>query len=47
MTLSGASYRWNDVAQRLGYGDDSRQVGVIAQEIANVYPEIVETNNLG
>lgn len=47
MTLSGAKYRWNDVAKKLGYGDDSMQIGVIAQEIANVYPEIIETNNRG
>jgi len=47
LTMNGARYTWNDIAIKLGYGDTSRQVGVIAQDIANVYPEIVETNNQG
>ena len=47
MQINGARYNWNDVAKKLGYGDDTRQIGVIAQDIANVYPEIVETNNKG
>ena len=47
MTMNGARYNWNDVAIRMGYGDNDKQIGVIAQEIANVYPEIVETNKHG
>jgi hypothetical protein len=47
LQMNGARYNWNDVAKKLGYGDDAKQIGVIAQDIANVYPEIVETNNKG
>jgi hypothetical protein len=47
MTMNGTRYNWNDIARKMGYGDDDKQIGVIAQDIANVYPEIVETNKHG
>lgn len=47
MAITGARYNWNQTAQSFGYGDKSDQIGVLAQDIANVYPEIVETNNRG
>ena len=34
-------YRSNDIAASYGYTDDKKQVGVIAQEIEKVLPEIV------
>ena len=39
--LNGYYYSGNDVAKSLGYQGDERQVGVSAQEVKNVLPEIV------
>jgi len=39
--ISGVYYTMNDVAKELGYTDTSRQVGVIAQELEAVLPEVV------
>ena len=41
MTLNGVYFRENEVAKSLGYNNDKRQVGVIAQEVNDVIPEIV------
>jgi hypothetical protein len=41
MTLNGVYFRENEVAKSLGYNNDKRQVGVIAQEVQEVIPEIV------
>jgi hypothetical protein len=39
--LSGVYYRANEVAASYGYTDNKKQVGVIAQEVEKVLPEIV------
>lgn len=39
--ISGVTYYSNEVAAKYGYGDPKRQVGVIAQEIREVLPEVV------
>jgi len=39
--ISGVTYRTNDVAQNLGIGDDREHVGVLAQEVQMVLPQIV------
>jgi len=39
--LSGVYYRANEVAASYGYTDNKKQVGVIAQEVEQVLPEIV------
>jgi len=39
--ISGVTFNSNDLAATFGYDDKSRQVGVIAQEIKEVLPEIV------
>jgi hypothetical protein len=41
-TLSGVFYRQNKLAEQFGYNDYSRQVGLIAQEVQNILPEIVK-----
>jgi len=41
MAISGVTFKSNDLAKEYGYFDLSTQVGVIAQEIAAVLPEIV------
>jgi hypothetical protein len=41
MQLSGIYFRNNEVANEYGYTDDSRQVGVIAQQVQKVLPEAV------
>lgn len=40
--LSGIMYINNDVAKSYGYGDESLQVGVIAQDVEKVLPQIVK-----
>lgn len=40
--LSGIIYKNNDVAAKYGYTDQSLQVGVIAQEVQKVLPQIVK-----
>ena len=39
--ISGVYYRSNEIAASYGYTDTKTQVGVIAQEIENILPEIV------
>jgi hypothetical protein len=41
------SYNWNDTAKEAGFTDDTTQIGVIAQEIEEVYPELVKQNPNG
>jgi hypothetical protein len=40
--LSGIYYTTNETAKEYGYTDEARQVGVIAQEVKEVLPEIVK-----
>ncbi len=40
--LSGIVYKNNDVAKSFGYEDEYEQVGVIAQEVEKVLPQIVK-----
>lgn len=39
--IRGVTYRTNDVAASLGIGDDREHVGVLAQEIQQVLPQVV------
>ena len=41
--ISGVYYTQNKFAEQFGYNDYSRQVGVIAQEVQEVLPEVVIT----
>jgi hypothetical protein len=41
-TLSGVYYTGNGVAKFYGYDDTSIQVGVLAQEVESVLPEVVK-----
>ena len=41
MSLSGVYYRGNDVAESFGYTSNVLQVGVLAQEVQAVMPELV------
>jgi hypothetical protein len=41
MAISGVTFNSNETAEKYGYIDKRRQVGVIAQEIAKVLPEVV------
>jgi hypothetical protein len=42
MALNGYYYTENEVAKSLGYDNDERQVGVSAQEVLAVMPEVVK-----
>jgi hypothetical protein len=46
-SIRGVSYEWNDTAKKLGHTDESVQVGIIAQEIANICPEVVKVSPNG
>jgi hypothetical protein len=37
------SFRWNEKARSLGAHDDGKQIGVLAQELEQVFPELVST----
>jgi hypothetical protein len=41
-SIRGVSYEWNDAAKKLGHDDENIQVGIIAQEIASICPEVVK-----
>jgi hypothetical protein len=41
LTLNGVYYNRNDLARSYGYEDDKQQVGLIAQELEQVLPEVV------
>ena len=41
-TLSGVVYKNNDIAAKYGYTDQEEQVGVIAQEVQEVLPQVVK-----
>lgn len=43
LNLQGVTYYWNDSETH----GDRKQVGVIAQEVEKIYPELVETDNQG
>jgi hypothetical protein len=40
-SLSGFKYKNNDLAKSFGYGEDYTQIGLSAQDVQNVLPEIV------
>jgi hypothetical protein len=42
MQLNGYYFTENKTAKYLGYDNDARQVGISAQEVEKVMPEIVE-----
>jgi hypothetical protein len=39
--IRGVYYRSNDTAKQLGFGSEKQQVGLIAQEVQKVLPEVV------
>ncbi len=41
--VRAVSFRWNEKAQSLGVKTDARQIGVLAQELEQVFPELVVT----
>ena len=41
MSLNGYYYKENEVAKELGYDNDRRQVGLSAQEVKKVLPEVI------
>ena len=40
-TLTGYYFKENELAKKFGYDNDNRQVGVSAQEVEKVLPEVV------
>jgi hypothetical protein len=45
--LRGVYFDWNDLARKSFSLTESRQLGVIAQEVEAVYPELIMTNEKG
>lgn len=40
--INGVYYRQNEVAKEFGYNNDKRQVGLIAQEVEEILPEVIQ-----
>jgi hypothetical protein len=48
MQLNGVTYNWNDIAKEIEYKDvTTKEVGVLAQEVNNVLPEVITTRENG
>ncbi|WP_425390602.1 tail fiber domain-containing protein [Ekhidna sp.] len=48
LKISGYTYKWNDVAKEVkGISDEKEQIGVLAQELEKVYPQLVKTDAEG
>lgn len=47
MQLRGIYFDWNELAKETYSVTDRKQVGVLAQEIETVYPELITTNDKG
>jgi hypothetical protein len=46
--LNGVTYYWNDLAHEVEHKDTSvREVGVIAQQVNNVLPEVIDVRDNG
>jgi hypothetical protein len=43
--ISGVKFKWNQNAREIGILSEKVQIGVLAQDVAKVYPEIVDTHN--
>lgn len=39
--VRGVSFTWNDAGRALGYPAETREIGVIAQEVEEIFPELV------
>ncbi len=39
--LRAVSFNWNEQAKKLGYNSDRREIGLLAQEVGAVFPELV------
>lgn len=40
--INGVYYRQNELAKEFGYNDNKRQVGLIAQEVEEILPEVIQ-----
>ncbi|UCD38421.1 MAG: tail fiber domain-containing protein, partial [Fidelibacterota bacterium] len=45
--LRGVKFKWNELAGSLGHEQGKNEIGVIAQEIERIYPELVTESKLG
>jgi len=45
--LRGVSYEWNHLAATMGHKEGEKTIGVIAQELQKVYPELVTSGKYG
>ena len=46
-TIGGVSFEWNEEAMLVGKIPGTREMGVIAQEVEAVFPELVTTDEMG
>jgi len=42
MALRGVRYTWNDYAQKMGFSNEQAQIGVVAQDVEQVLPELIK-----
>lgn len=45
--IRGVSFKWNQEYNSLGYPDDKRHLGIIAQEMEAQFPELVTVSKNG
>jgi hypothetical protein len=46
-SLKGITYDWNETAFRNGIKDESRQIGLFAQDVEKIFPEAVKNSKVG
>ena len=44
--MEGFTYEWNDVAQKVGMADDDKHLGLSAQTVEPLVPEVVVVNDM-
>jgi len=47
MSMRGVRYTWNDTAAQLGFNSNEKQIGVVADDIEKILPELVKYNDRG
>jgi hypothetical protein len=47
LSLRGIRYTWNDAAQNMGFAKNQKQIGVVADDIEKILPELIKYDNDG
>ena len=47
LSLRGIRYTWNEAAQNMGFDKNQKQIGVVADDVEKILPELIKYNNDG